>query len=109
MQAALLEEAFLNFAMNAIEAMHADGTLELATELLPGGQNAGVRIRDTGPGMDPKTRKRFGKPFHTSKKSGMGLGVYFAFEVLKSHAAQTRVDSKPGQGTVITIIFPTTA
>lgn len=105
MQPSLLEEAFCNLSVNALEACSAGGTLEITSALLPDGQTIGVRIADTGAGMNAAQRRRFGKPYATGKKGGLGLGVYFAMRILKSHEALVRVESELEKGTTVTLLF----
>jgi signal transduction histidine kinase len=105
-QSILVEEAILNFAVNALDAMPKGGVLGLTTQAGPEQSDARVMISDTGVGMTPAAVKRFGKAFSTGKKEGMGLGVYFATEILKKHNAKLRVESRLGRGTTITLIFP---
>jgi signal transduction histidine kinase len=105
MQAPLLEEAFLNMAANALEAMPKGGTLGLTTAMAPDGKSVRVMINDTGAGMSPAQVKQLGKAFASRKKSGVGLGVYFAFEIFKAHKARVDIESRPGQGTLFIISF----
>jgi signal transduction histidine kinase len=108
MQSALLEEAILNFAMNSLEAMPKGGILSLATQAVENGK-VRICINDTGVGMDAQAIKKLGQAFTSGKKAGMGLGVYFAFEILKRHKARAQFESAPGQWTIATLTFPTAA
>ena len=103
MQSSLLEEAILNFAMNGLEAMPQGGVLSLTSYVE--GKKSCLRIQDTGQGMDARTLKKIGQAFSSGKKSGVGLGVYFACEILKTHKADVQFTSQPDQGTVVSIVF----
>lgn len=109
MQPALLEEAFLNFAMDSLEAMPGGGVLRLSTQSAPDQSGVRVCINDTGMGMTPNMLKRVGQAFATGKKTGIGLGVYFANEILKRHHARAHYESKPGEWTMLTLTFPAAA
>jgi signal transduction histidine kinase len=109
MQSVLLEEVFLNFAMNGLEAMPQGGVLGLLTQKGPDEKSIRVIIGDTGLGMDERALKRLGQAFATGKKEGAGMGVYFACEILKTHHAEPRFKSTVGEGTVVTLTFPVVA
>ena len=109
MQPALLEEVFLNFAMNGLEAMPQGGVLGLLTQKTPDGKFVRVIIGDTGEGMNERALKRLGQAFATGKKEGAGMGVYFACGILKTHKAEPRFKSTVGEGTVVTLTFPIAA
>lgn len=100
-----LQEALINFIMNALQAMPKGGTLTIVSEDLPG-RKVQLQIRDTGSGMDSKTLAKLNTPFHTTKKGGVGLGVFFARKVLQRHHAKLTLLSKKGQGTTVRMIFP---
>lgn len=101
-QPQLLQEAVLNYAMNGIEAMKSGGSLTLETGV-DSRERAYIRITDTGSGMK-KPPKRL---YHTTKKTGVGLGLYFARRVLSQHHARVEFASMPGKGTTVSIYFPT--
>ena len=56
--------------------------------------------------MSREDLARIKKPFQTSKKEGTGLGVYITRHILKRHHASVRWQSKPGEGTTVTVLFP---
>ncbi len=100
-----LEDAFLNFFSNSIEAMPEGGTLTLTAEE---GQNKNivVKIKDTGCGIDKKDMDKILEPFYTTKDEGTGLGLSLAYNAIKSHSGELTVESKLGEGTTITLDFP---
>jgi len=104
MQTEWLEEALMNFAVNGMEAMSAGGTLTISTERQKD-KGVLVKIKDTGAGMTPAVIKHLGKAYSTGKKSGVGLGVYFATEILKKHKARLQYTSELGLGTTVHITF----
>ncbi len=102
-QAELLEQAVLNYAVNAIEAMTPGGTLTLSTQVTNKG-SVQILIRDTGPGLKlPKPGKTL---FKTTKPGGVGLGLFFAARIIEQHHAQTQFQSIPKIGTTVTLTFP---
>ena len=101
-----LEGALHNLVNNAIEAMPAGGILKIKTFEAVDLYHVGVEIQDNGAGMSREDLARLRKPFQTSKKEGTGLGVYITRYILKRHHATIRWQSKPGEGTKVTILFP---
>lgn len=49
--------------------------------------------------MDKETMSKIYDPFHTGKSSGMGLGLTGAFNIIKAHDGEVKVESTPGKGT----------
>lgn len=101
-----LQEALINLIMNALQAMPQGGVLAIRSEDLPSKNKVIVEIKDTGVGMDKATLKRIQKPFQTTKKEGMGLGVFFTRRILDQHKASLAWGSEKGRGTTVTISFP---
>jgi hypothetical protein len=106
--AASLEQALLNLAVNARDAMPDGGELELRTELADDGRRVELRIHDTGTGMDEATRRRAFEPFFTTKPigSGSGLGLATTYGTITRAGGTVTVDSAPGRGTTFLISLP---
>ncbi len=116
-----LEEAIVNLATNARDAMPQGGKLviEIANTDLdegPASKNLGLQpgpyvmmaISDTGVGMDPATRSRLFEPFFTSKGpgTGSGLGLAAVYGIVKQGNGQITVYSQPGCGSIFEIYLP---
>jgi signal transduction histidine kinase len=116
-----LEQVLLNLAVNARDAMHAGGTLWLATqnvELAPGestelpaGSYVQLIVGDTGPGMPPEVLEHLFEPFYTTKErgKGTGLGLATVHGIVHQSGGLIRVESEPGQGARFVILFPQAA
>jgi CheY-like chemotaxis protein/nitrogen-specific signal transduction histidine kinase len=101
-----LREALLNLIHNAVEAMPGGGTLTITTGLA--GERAYVRVADTGMGMDAATQARIFEPFFTTKGAqGNGLGLSMVYGIVRRHGGEIAVHSAAGEGTVLTLAFPT--
>ncbi|GAB4530624.1 MAG: ATP-binding protein [Haliangiales bacterium] len=72
------------------------------------GQTVTIEVIDRGVGMDAGILDRVGEPFFTTKEpgSGMGLGLFLARAVLERAGGQLHIDSRPGQGTCVTLSLP---
>ncbi len=68
-----------------------------------------ISFADTGPGMSEEVLSKMFTPFFTTKKQGLGLGLYMAHNIINAHNGRTEVQSKLGTGTVITVILPVRA
>lgn len=102
----LLHQAFLNILLNALQAMPKGGSLKVSTAPGPKGEGVRVSIADTGEGVDPVKVKKIFNPFFTTKEKGSGLGLPIVKSIIESHRGGIRIESQPGQGTVVTLELP---
>jgi len=65
-----------------------------------------VEVKDDGCGMDQNTRQRLFDPFFTTKFAGRGLGMSAVQGIMRGHKGGIMVDSVPGRGTTIKVLFP---
>ena len=117
-----LENALLNLAINARDAMGGDGAIEIraARTTIPlqnaaageegpaPGDYVSIVVRDNGPGMSEKVRARAFEPFFTTKRvgQGSGLGLSMVYGFAKQSAGNVSIDSAEGGGTSITLYLP---
>ncbi len=110
--AAQLETAILNAAVNARDAMPKGGSLTLSTRPIDDGEEPFVclAIEDTGVGMPREVADRAFEPFFTTKEIGRGTGL--GLSQIHGFAAQAggraEIRSEAGQGTTINMILPRT-
>jgi CheY-like chemotaxis protein/anti-sigma regulatory factor (Ser/Thr protein kinase) len=100
-----IREALLNLVQNALDAMIGGGTLGVRTTV--SGDEVRLEVRDTGTGMTAEVRERAFEPFFTTKgREGTGLGLAEVYGIVKRHRGQAQIESMPGVGTTIRLIFP---
>lgn len=114
-----IHQIILNLCSNAQHAMEDSGKLEIhleqLTELPPeleleGEAYVKLSVKDTGHGIAPSEQERIFDPFYTTKEVGIGtgLGLSIVHGIVNQHQGAITVKSKIGQGTTISIFFPTT-
>ncbi|HET7113533.1 MAG TPA: ATP-binding protein [Pyrinomonadaceae bacterium] len=104
---ARIEEVIENLVLNAIEAMvDPGGTLTIEAGYTTSGAPT-FSIGDTGPGMSRTfIDNRLFRPFATTKKSGIGLGLYTCREVVRASGGTIDVQSVEGAGTTFRVVLP---
>lgn len=101
-----ISQMVMNIVLNAYDAMKDGGTLLVSTRI--SGEEAVLRFKDSGCGMDTETLSRIFDPFYTTKESGKGTGLGLAIvaQIVETHGGKIYVDSEPGKGTEFRIYIP---
>ncbi len=116
-----IENALLNLAVNARDAMPAGGRLIIETgwahideshtaafaDAIPGSYVT-LAVTDTGMGMTPEVRQRAFEPFYTTKGpgAGSGLGLSMVYGFVKQSGGHVQLYSEPGHGTTVRLYLP---
>ncbi len=118
-----LRQALLSLVLNASEAIGEEGgEIVLATRLVEESERGELRleldhlsgagalvaiaVRDTGRGMDERTRARAFEPFFTTKPRARGLGLAAVAGIVRAHRGAIAVESRPGGGSAFAILLP---
>ena len=100
-----LSQCLLNLYLNSLAAMDKGGVLTVRTAVEDSG-GVRVEVEDTGKGIPAQDINRIFDPYYTTKASGTGLGLAIVHKILEGHHARIKVESRPGQGTLVSLIIP---
>jgi hypothetical protein len=100
----LMKQALLNVVVNAIQAMPHGG--ELRIECAVRGEEAEIRISDTGVGIPPELREKIFRLYYTTKPEGSGIGLAMTFRIVQLHDGTIDFSSEPGKGTTFILRLP---
>jgi two-component system sensor histidine kinase PilS (NtrC family) len=115
-----LRQVIWNLCLNAVEAMHYQGTLTVCTalrpqshqpyrgntQLLTAARELIIDVLDTGPGMPLEVQEKIFEPFYSTKDGGTGLGLATVDRIIYNHKGKIEVDSQLGHGTTMRIHLP---
>ncbi len=101
-----MEKALLNFVLNALDAMPKGGKLAINAYPYFNKHEVVISILDTGKGIAPEHMDKIFHPFFTTKRTGIGLGLCLADQVITSHKGRLSFRSELGEGTAITVKLP---
>jgi len=101
-----MKKVLTNLLLNARDAVGPDGSVEVST----GRRNSTqveLSVRDNGCGMSPEyVETRLFRPFSSTKKNGLGIGLFQARMILEAHHGDIEVESASGVGTVFRVLLP---
>lgn len=99
-----LKEAFINIILNSLEAIEKEGFIKISS--LSKGSKVLIEIKDNGRGIPSSEIDKVFEPFFTTKGvSGTGLGLSFAYGVIKKCKGEIKIESEVGKGTTVSIFF----
>jgi nitrogen fixation/metabolism regulation signal transduction histidine kinase len=103
-----LSQVIGNLAINAIDAMDGDGTIEIRTDLVNkrNCRYCRLSIQDTGKGIDKEVSAKVFTPYFTTKESGTGLGLPIVERIINDHGGGIWFNSLPGAGTTFFVDIP---
>ena len=121
--AAQVKQIVMNLITNASDAIeNRTGSISISTAVVEAdsallqtsflhkdiaeGRYVVVEVSDTGSGMDEQTREQMFDPFFTTRFTGRGLGLAAVLGIVRGHKGAILVNSAPGEGTTVKILFP---
>ena len=105
MDAEQIQKVAANLLTNAREAVGAGGEIRAATSTRNGW--AVLSVQDNGCGISPEflSRSLF-RPFQTTKKNGIGIGMFHCKTIVEAHRGRIEVESRPGKGSTFRVLLP---
>jgi len=103
---AQLQRVVVNLVRNAVEATDGSGEIIVETE---GGRGwAILSVTDNGCGMSPEfVEKEIFRPFKSTKKQGLGIGLFQTRMIVEAHGGRMEVESEEGKGSTFRVLLPT--
>ena len=105
----LLQKAFTNLLLNAIQSLpKGEGLVEIKV-IHPNNGKITTAITDSGCGISPEQLQKLFRPFQTSKKHGMGIGLCHTRSIIEVHGGHIHIESQMNAGTKVQVELPTLA
>jgi C4-dicarboxylate-specific signal transduction histidine kinase len=103
-----LQQVILNLIINACEALTEvdDGTRKLFVSSASELAGLVLVVRDSGPGIDPEEIEAVFEAFHTTKPSGMGMGLAVSRSIIESHGGRLWAEPNEPRGAIFKFIIP---
>lgn len=98
------KQVVLNVILNAQQAMKERGVIEIKTER--DGELVMVSVKDDGMGIPSSQLRSLFQPFRTTKKGGLGVGLYECKKIIEQYKGSIQVNSQEGKGTQVLIRLP---
>jgi signal transduction histidine kinase len=97
-----------NLVSNSLEALHTNHAQpgRITVRLSAEGQFAQIQVEDNGPGLTAEAQSKALNPFFTTKDTGTGLGLSIAYEIVKSHEGELRLENRVEDGVITTVRLP---
>lgn len=99
-----IKQVLLNLILNARQAIEGQGTIDISTAY--DGKQVIVELVDTGGGMSVAQLENIFQPFKSSKKNGLGVGLFQCKRIVEDHHGVIHIESQEGRGTTVMITFP---
>ncbi len=100
-----MQKVIANLLTNAMEAAAANSEITVGTAAQNGW--ATITVADNGCGMSPEfIRHSLFRPFQTTKKKGIGIGMFLSKTIVEAHGGKIEVDSEAGKGTTFRVLLP---
>jgi len=101
-----LERVFINLFLNALRAVASGGRVVVQTRLLIPEKCIEIEVTDDGPGIPSFDRRRIFEPFFSTRKDGVGLGLFLCKSFVEDHQGKITINRGDAGGTKITVMLP---
>ncbi len=102
----LVEQVLINLVVNALEAVKEKPNPRIILSALHEYNKLLIKVSDNGTGISAEVSDKIFIPFFSTKKSGSGIGLSLCKQIMLLHKGNIQVQSKEGEGTVFTLLFP---
>ena len=102
-----LREVFLNLILNAVQSIGSHGKIHVEMKYQPQDHIIEIQILDTGRGIQAGHIEKLFNPFFTTRHDAVGLGLFVTKQIVHRYGGSIQVESKPEEGSLFTIQFPT--
>jgi two-component system, NtrC family, sensor histidine kinase HydH len=101
-----LERVFVNLFLNALQAVPPGGRITVQTHFQAQENSVQVEVIDDGPGIPLSRRNRLFEPFSSTRKDGVGLGLFLCQTFVRDHGGEILIEGGETGGTKVTIKLP---
>ena len=102
----LLDMVFINLIKNSMEALENTEEPQIRITISKyEEERALIEVKDNGAGMAEEIISQIFIPFYTTKRKGSGIGLSLSNQIIRLHGGTIAVDSKPGKGSIFTIVI----
>lgn len=103
---AAFREIFLNLFLNAVQAVEKSGAIQISVRYKSIDRLLEIRVSDTGIGIPQEDVNQLFNPFFTTRKEGVGLGLFVTQQIVHRYNGSIRVESNSGEGTTVVVQLP---
>jgi PAS domain S-box-containing protein len=101
-----VQQVFLNLVLNAIDAMPEGGRLHITLTRTDSPLGVEVSFRDSGLGMPGHVLDKVFDPFYSTKRDGLGLGLFISRDIIEQYGGRITAESRPGEGSQFVVWLP---
>lgn len=101
-----LEQVLVNLLSNALDALRGEPDPAISIAVAEGAERVTIAVADNGPGLDPKMQETLFMPFHTTKETGLGLGLVISADIAREFGGSLRFEPRQGRGACFVLELP---
>ena len=95
-----IQQVLINLLRNAVEALGPTGVRRIAIQTRRAGTHCEIAVHDSGPGVHADAAVRLFEPFHSTKETGLGVGLSICRTIVEAHGGKIWHAPQPGGGTI---------